>query len=160
MASTPPLAPASVFLRLGITLVAFMVLIFHLLLTALVAQLKCNGDDPGIWVLTFFSATIAFFFALTLLAARPLQSVVQTLKWGCLPVVGLLPFSLIAVLPILGASTLGGEPICSGTSAYANLLWQRAWAPVQVGLMLLIAVQAARFWSMARVSAQPGRRAT
>lgn len=157
MANDKQLAPASVFLRLGTTLVAYMVLIFHLLLVALVSQLKCNGDEPPIWVLTFFTAVIAFVFALALLVSRPLKSVVPMLKWGCLPVVALLPFALIAVLPVFGGSTLGGAPICPGISAYSNLVWQQAWAPLQMGLLLIIAVQAVRYWYMAREQADAAR---
>ncbi len=157
MTNDPKLAPASIFLRLGITLVAYMVLIFHLMLVALVPKLKCNGDEPAIWVVTFFTAVIAFIFALSLLASHPLKSVVPMLKWGCLPVVGLLPFSLFGVLPVFGASTLGGAPICPGISAYSNLVWQQAWAPLQMGLLLIIAVQAIRYWYMAREQAEATR---
>ena len=157
MAKDAQLAPASIFLRLGITLVAYMVLVFHLMLLALVPQLKCNGDEPAIWVLTFFTAAIAFIFALCLLASRPLKSIVQMLRWGCLPIVALWPFALIAVLPVFGGSTLGGAPICPGISAYSNLVWQQAWAPLQMGLLLIIAVQAGRYWYMAREQAAAAR---
>lgn len=157
MAKDLQLAPASIFLRLGVTLVAYMVLFFHLLLLGLVPQLKCNGDEPAIWVVTFFTAVVAFIFALSLLASRPLKTVVQTLKWGCVPLVLLLPFALLAVLPIFGSTTLGSASICPGISAYSNLVWQQAWAPLQMGLLLIIAVQVARYWYMAREQAEATR---
>jgi len=151
------LAPASIFLRLGVTLVAFMTLFCHLLFLALLPQLKCNGDEPPIWVVTFVTAFIAFVSALSLLASRPLKSIVQMLKFGCVPLVILLPFGLFAVLPIFGASTLGGAPICPGISAYSNLVWQQAWAPLQMGLLVIIAVQVVRYWYMAREQAEATR---
>lgn len=151
------LAPASIFLRLGVTLVAFMALFCHLLFLALVTQLKCNGDEPPIWVVTFVTAIIAFISALSLLASRPLKTVVQTLRWGCIPLLIMLPFGLFAVLPIFGASFLGGAPICPGISAHSNLVWQHAWAPLQMGLLVIIAVQVVRYWYMAREQAEATR---
>ncbi len=153
----PNIAPASIFLRLGVTLVAFMTLFCHLLFLALVPQLKCNGDEPPIWVVTFLTAFIAFVAALSLLAARPLKSVVQALKWGCIPLLILMPFGLFGVLPVFGASTLGGAPICPGISAHSNLVWQQAWAPLQMGLLVIIAIQVARYRYMAREQAEAAR---
>ena len=156
-ASAAPLSPASVFLRLGITLVAYMVLVAHLLMLAIVPQTKCTGEGTEIWVAIFAMSPLTFIFALLLLASRPLKSVVQMLKWGCVFIVLLLPFALIATLPIFGSTTLGNAPICPGISAYSNLVWQQAWAPLQMGLIVLIGVQAARYWYMAHKQAEAAR---
>jgi len=59
-----PLSPASIFMRLGLTLVAYLMLIFHLGMVALVPQAKCSGDNPDIWVVTFVFAPLALVFAL------------------------------------------------------------------------------------------------
>ena len=99
--SDQPLSPAAVFLRLGTTLVAFMVLITHLLMLAIVPQTKCTGGDGAdIWMAVFALSPLTFVFALLLLVSRPLKSVVPMLKWGCLPMVLLLPLALFGTLPI------------------------------------------------------------
>ncbi len=151
------LSAASVFLRLGITLVAYLWLCFHLALVASVPSLKCSGDNPDIWQLTFYLAPITLVFALVLLASRPLKSVVQTLRWGCVPILILAPLALIGTLPIFSATTLASAPICPGVSAYSNLVWQQGWGPVQLSLIAIIAVQATRYWLMAAKQAESAR---
>lgn len=151
------LAPASIFLRLGTTLVAYMMLIAHLLMVALVPQAKCSGDAPDIWVVTLVTALLALTFALVLLASRPLKSVVQMLRWGCVPVLILAPLALIGALPIFSSTTLGGAPICPGISAYSNLVWQQAWGPLQLGVIAIIVIQTTRYWLMAANQAEAAR---
>jgi len=152
------LSAAAVFLRLGLTMVAYMVIFSHLLMLALVPQTKCTGGDGAdIWVAVFALSPLTFIFTLLLLSARPLHSVVQILKWGCLPLVILVPLALIGTLPIFSSTTLGGAPICPGISAYSNLVFQQAWGPLQLGLIALIAIQATRFWMMAGEQAESER---
>jgi len=153
----PSLSPASIFLRLGITLVAFLWLVFHLSFVAAVPGLKCSGDNPDIWQVTFYMAPITFVFALLLLVSEPLKSVVQMLRWGAILVLILCPLALFGTLPIFSATTLGGAPICPGVSAYSNLVWQQGWGPLQLGLTFIIAIQAARYWFMARRQAEATR---
>jgi len=152
-----PLSPASIFLRLGITLVAFLWLVFHLSFVAAVPSLKCSGDTPDIWQVTFFMAPITFVFALLLLVSQPLKSVVQVLRWGCVLILILCPLALFSTLPIFSATTLAGAPICPGVSAYSNLVWQQGWGPLQLGLIVIIAVQATRYWLMAGRQAEAAR---
>ena len=155
--AAPPLSPASVFLRMGVSLVAFLWIIFHLALVAAVPSLKCSGDVPDVWQLTFYIAPITFIFALSLLVSRPLKTVVQILRWGCIPFLILIPLALIGTLPIFSATTLGGASICPGVSAYSNLVWQQGWGPLQLGLIAIIAVQATRYWLMAANQAESTR---
>jgi len=152
-----PLTPAAIFLRLGITLVAFLWLVVHLSLVAAVPSLKCSGDTPDIWQLTFYMAPLTFVFSLLLLVSEPLKSVVQVLRWGCILLFVLCPLALLGALPIFSATTLGGAPICPGVSAYSNLVWQQGWGPVQLGLILMIAIQATRYWMMAGRQAEAAR---
>ena len=151
------LSPAQVFLRLGLRLVAYLLLFVHLAFVAAVPSLKCSGDNPDIWQLTFYLAPLTLVFALLLLASRPLKTVVQTLRWGCVPLVVLVPLALIGTLPTFSATTLGGAPICPGVSAYSNLVWQQGWGPVQLGLIAIIAIQATRYWLMAAKQAEAAR---
>lgn len=144
-------------MRLGITLVAYFMLIFHLGMVALVPQAKCSGDNPDIWVVTFVLAPLSLTFALLLLASKPLKSVVQMLKWGCVPVLILAPLALIGTLPIFSSTTLGGAPICPGITGYSNLVWQQAWGPLQLGVIAIIAIQATRYWLMASKQAAAAR---
>jgi hypothetical protein len=140
---------AEVFLRLGCTLVAFMVLIGHLLWLSILPRIDCSTDGASLWFALFGLAPLTFVLALLLLTSRPLTSVVSMLKWGCLPVGLLVPMALLGTLPTFSATTLGGAPICPDISAQALPVWQQVWGPVQLGLIALIAIQTLRYWMMA-----------
>ena len=148
---------ADIFLRLGITLVAFMVIIGHLLWLAILPQIDCATDGAELWSALFWMSPLTLAVALLLLVSRKLPSIVQSLKFGCVPIALLLPLALYGILPTLGASTIGGQPICAEVAGYSSLLWERSWAPAQLFLVLVITVQTWRYWRMAGKQAEAKR---
>ncbi|MEM7220544.1 MAG: hypothetical protein AAF515_19440 [Pseudomonadota bacterium] len=148
---------ADIFLRLGVTLVAFMVIIGHLLWLSILPQIDCSADGSELWRALFWMAPLTLTFALLLLVSRKLPSIVQSIKFACVPVALLLPLALYGILPTLSASSIGGQPICAEVAGYTSLLWERSWAPAQLFLVFVIAVQVWRYWRMAAKQAEAKR---
>ena len=120
---------AEVLLRLGCALVAWIVIITHVVWLGTLRAVGCGPDGDQLWrlLLGFAAVTIGFSFLLD--ATRRISAVHDILRWGVVPV-GF--FALFAVLPVLTAltnTTLGGAPICGGAPVPAWHVW---WAPVQV----------------------------
>jgi len=144
------LAFANVFLRLGCTLVGFMVVFGHLLWLWILPQIDCAVDGHAFWYALFWMSIPTLIFAALLLASRPLTSVVGGLKWLCIPVIGLLPLALLGVWPTLQATTFGGAAICPHPDNYnPSMTWQIMWGPLQLIVLSAIGVQAIRYWRMA-----------
>ena len=147
---------AEALLRPAVSLVAFLTLFVHLALLAASPRLLCNGSEPEVWVLLFALTPVTLICALLLLFSERVPAVVPYLRWGCVPVALLWPLALFATMPVLSATSLGGAPICSD-GAYSSLVWQQSWAPLQLGLLLIIAVQTWRYWRMAGDQATAAR---
>ena len=150
------MAFANVFLRLGCTLVAFMVLFGHLLWLSILPRIDCATDGHALWYALFWMSIPTLIFASLLLASRPLTAVTSGLKWLGLPVIFILPFALLGVWPTLQSVTFGGAPICPDTSNFnSSMLWQTLWGPLQLVVIIAIGTQAIRYWRMATSTNEP-----
>ena len=133
---------AEVLLRLGCTLVGWMVVYTHLIWLATLRVIGCSPDGDEMWRLLLGFAPFAVGFAFLLTALRGLPDVSRILRWLAIPLTVLLPVAAIPVVVALAATTLGNESICGG----AQTTWHVWWAPIQFAALLVIGWRAWRAW--------------
>ena len=137
---------AEVFLRLGCSLVAWMVTYTWVVWLAALPAMGCGPDGDEMHLLLLGLAPLACAMALMLRLTRPFEDIHRMLRWLALPVALLLVPAVRNVWGILRQSTLDGLAICEAGPAAA---WQSAWAPVQFAAMLVIV--AILLWSFREV---------
>ncbi|NOX49687.1 MAG: hypothetical protein GXP16_04020 [Gammaproteobacteria bacterium] len=116
-----------VLLRLGCSLVAWMVLYTHCIWLATSRVVGCGPDGDELWRLLLGFAPIALGFSFLISAIQQLPEVAQIMRWLAAPFVLLIPLAIWPVITTFTASTLGSESICN-THAW----WHAWWAPVQL----------------------------
>ncbi len=129
-------------LRLGCSMVAWLVVYTHLLWLATLRVINCSSDGDAMWRLLLGFAPVALGFATLLQLSRRLPAVHEILRWAAAPLVLLIPLAIAAILPTLTTSTLGAEAICSEPMQP----WHRWWAPLQLFTIGLLCVLAYRAW--------------
>jgi hypothetical protein len=138
---------AEVLMRVGVALVGFMVGFAHCLLLLVVPRISCDipNNDP-------FVASLALGIALVPLLAisqsgHPFRA---SLRWLTLPFLALVPLAAIAVWPYVSAEAIAEIQRCSASAALTDdptpAGWQRYWAPFQLGVLGLLALQTLRYW--------------
>jgi len=133
---------AEVLLRIGCTIVAWLLLYTHCLWLSVVQQVGCGSDADALWRLLLGLIPITVTFGLLIGAANKVSSVQATLRLGAIPLLILLPLALSAVWPTFTTSTLGNQPICG----IRDVAWHQWWAPVQLAVLVFIGVIAYRNW--------------
>lgn len=131
---------AELFLRLGCTMVGWLMVFTHLLWLGTLRVVTCNSDGDAMWRMLLALAPLAVMFSFTLTLTRKLSAVHSMLRWGIAPTVLLSALALLAVWPALQNVTLAGEPIC----AIEDVGWHAWWAPVQLGAIALLLGNAVR----------------
>jgi len=126
---------------------AFLVGIAHCLLLAVIPRMGCATPDNDPYFASFaLGLPLGVLIALASAGLR-FRSL---LRWFTLPLALLVPLAVRAVLPYLDEAALAGMHVCSATRGWAAATdvtaWHRAWAPVQLCLLLALSVQAARYW--------------
>lgn len=134
-------------LRVGSTLVAWMVTYAHLLWLAILPQAGCN-DGNELWRLLLGFAPVVAAFSLLLRAVHVLPGIYGITRYMAIPAWLLMLLAVQPVFAALSTTTLGSEPLCAGTVAAP---WQTYWAPLQIAALAVIAVQTYRAWRL------PGR---
>jgi hypothetical protein len=130
-------------LRLGASLVAWLVVHAHLVWLATLLALGCGPDGDQLWRLLLGSAPVAGGFSCLFGAVRAVPGLASSLRWLALPLVVLVPAGLVAAHDAFATATLGGRALCAEAPA---ALWERLWAPVQFGALAVIASMALRAW--------------
>ncbi len=131
-------------LRVGSTLVAWMVIYAHLLWLAILPQAGC-ADGDELWRLLLGFAPFVICFSLLLRAVHVLPGIYGITRYMALPAALLMLLAAKPVFTALTQTTLGSAPLCPDTTMAG---WQPYWAPVQVAALLCIAIQAFRAWRM------------
>lgn len=127
---------ADVFLRLGSALVGWMVLYAYVLWLAALNALGCGPDADEMHRLLFGMAPVACCFAILLRVTRPLSEVHSILRWLGVPLLLSSPFVFVSIWKTFYRANLESLAICSNSAA---ALWERAWAPTQLLMFLIIA---------------------
>ena len=127
---------AEVFLRLGSSLVAWMMLYAYVLWLATLNTLGCGPDGDEMHRLLLGMAPAAFGFALLLRVTRSMPEVHSIIRWLAAPLLLLMPLALMSIWKVFARADVESLSICSNNAA---VLWERAWAPVQLLSIILIA---------------------
>ena len=132
-------------LRLGCSLVAWMVVYTHCIWLATLGAIGCGsaGDELLRLLFGFVPFTIGFSFLLS--AINPVAEVARILRWLALPLALLIGVAALPVITFLQESTFGSEPICSSGPA----AWHRWWAPAQLLTLSVVGLMAFRVWRKA-----------
>ncbi|MGI9326039.1 MAG: hypothetical protein ACR2PZ_12520 [Pseudomonadales bacterium] len=133
---------AEMLLRLGCTMVAWLMIYTHLLWLATLRVVSCNSDGDAMWRLLLGFAPIALGSSFLLTLSRRLPAVHETLRWAATPLVLLLPLALLAIWPTFISSTMANQPICDGPIQP----WHSWWSPIQFASVCVLSFMAYRAW--------------
>ncbi len=151
MRHIPPVRLAELVFRAAAGLGFFLVGFAHCLLLAVIPRMECAKPDNDPY---FASLALGVPLALLSVVASAGLRFRSLLRWFSLPLGVLVPLAVRAVLPFLEEAALSGMHLCSASRGWAAASevtgWHRAWAPVQLALLLLLSVQAVRYWLPAR----------
>jgi hypothetical protein len=141
---------AEVFLRLGTTLVAWMILYAHFLWLAALYAIGCGPDGAEMHGLLLGLAPLTIGSAFLLRMTRPFAEIHSMLRWLGVPLLLLLPFAIRSVWQVFQAVSIESSAICADASPAA---WQVLWAPMQLVVLLLCAYMVAKVWRSVRADA-------
>ncbi|MEM6708805.1 MAG: hypothetical protein AAF648_08470 [Pseudomonadota bacterium] len=130
---------AEVFLRLGLSLVAWMVLFAYALWLMVVPQAACRADEVPLSLVLLYALPLVGIMLALLPASRKLPGVHDTLRWLAVPLGLLTLLAVIALVRSLEALTV---PPCSTGSP----LLDRFWVPVHLVTCAVLLVQAVRIF--------------
>lgn len=134
---------AEVFLRLGSSLVGWMILYAHTLWLAVSARVVCGEEGAELFAVLLGLAPVTLLAGPLILVSRPLADVHRMLRWLAAPIVLLLPFCLVAIFRVSMTVYGDGSAICGTGEVPA---WQTWWAPVELAVMIFVAALVAFSW--------------
>ena len=134
---------SEIFLRLGCSLVGWMVVIAYFLWLAVAGKIGCGEEANELHRLLLFAAPAAAAFALLTQSTRPMPDVHGVLRWIAILPVLLLPFALVSVWGIARVLYFDGETVCAGAS-FAGLM--SFWPVVQIIAIALCMRSFAQMW--------------
>ncbi len=130
-------------LRLGCSLVAWMVLYAYFLWLAVLHSIGCGPDNDEMHRLLLGMVPLAIGFSFLLRVTRPFPEIHQMLRWLSLPLLLLLPFIVNSVWSVLARSTLGAISLCTDMPAAP---WEELWAPIQFLSLIFCSWMIFRTW--------------
>jgi len=135
---------AEVFLRLGTSLVAWMMLFAHFLWLAALYVMDCGPDGDEMYRVLLGLAPFSCCFAYLLRVTRPFVEIHSMLRWLGVPLLLLLPFALRSVWQVIRSVNLNSVAMCADTEPTT---WQLLWAPVQVLTLVCVSYMLFRVWT-------------
>jgi len=136
-----------ILLRLGSSLVAWMMIYTHTVWLATLRVIDCEATPSDeFWRLLLALAPLAAGLSFLLKSMDVVPDIARILRWFGAPMVILIPLATLPVFEALRNSTLNSSPIC-GTDGSA---WHAWWAPVQLITLLILALNIFRAWSSTR----------
>jgi hypothetical protein len=137
---------SEVLLRLGSSLVAWMVLYAHFLWLAALYAMGCGSDGDEMHRLLLGLAPITCGFAFALQLTRPFPDIHRILRWLGVPIFFLLLLALRSVWQVFVRVNLESMAIC-GNAAPSG--WQYLWPTSQFITVLLAAYMIFSVWKTA-----------
>jgi hypothetical protein len=137
-----------VFLRLGCSLVAWMMLYTYIVWLAALHVMACGPDGDEMHRLLLGLAPFACGFAFMLRMTRPFPEVHRMLSWLGIPIALLALFAVANIWTVFMRVSLDAISICSEQAA---TFWQLIWAPTQFAALLVIALLVFGNWRSARL---------
>ena len=129
---------AEVILRVGVGLVAWMLLYAHVLWLAALRNIGCGPDGSEIHAVLTGLAPLTIAAAFLIRASRPLAEVHSMLRWFAIPLALLMPLAAWSIVDVFRTVNLGGLAICSASDP---VVWHHMWAPVQAAVLILVATR-------------------
>jgi len=133
---------AEVLLRLGCSLVAWMVVYTHCIWLATLRLVDCGVAGDELWRVLLGFAPVAVGFAFLLPAVHPIAEVARILRWLAVPLLLLIP---LAALPVVAALRVPGTRV-EGFCGESPAGWHDWWGPVQIVTLTLVGWLALRVW--------------
>jgi hypothetical protein len=134
---------AEVFLRLGSSLVAWMVLYAHFLWLAALYAMGCGSDGDEMHRLLLGLAPITCGFAFALQLTRPFPDIHRILRWLGVPIIFLLLLASRSVWQVFARVNLESLAICGSDTPSG---WQLLWPMTQLVTMLVAAYMIFSVW--------------
>lgn len=134
---------AEIFLRLGLSLVTWMIVYAYFLWLAVLHLTGCATDGPELYRVLLGVAPFAAGTSLLLRATRPLHEVHRILRWLGIPLALLLPFVLRNVVDVLLRVTTGTDRLCE---TEASAVWHAWWAPLQLAALAVVIFMIVGVW--------------
>jgi hypothetical protein len=137
---------SEVFLRLGSSLVAWMLVYAYAIWLAIPGVRECGPDGDELHRLLLGMVPVACVAALLLGLTRPLPEIHSILRWFGIPLALLLPLLASNIRAVGSRVMFDGEAIC-GEGAIAT--WQYLWAPAQAVAAIMVGAMVFRVWRTA-----------
>ena len=139
---------AEVFLRLGSSLVGWMMIYAYLVWMAALHAMSCGpeGDEMHRVLLGLAPLTVAM--GLLLRMTRPFADIHRLLSRLGIPLVLLLPFAVRNIWNVFARTNIEGLAICS-ENVPATV--HQIWAPVQLLAIIVLAVLVIGVWRDSRI---------
>jgi len=147
---------AEVFLRLGSSLVAWMMIYTYVVWLAALPAMGCGPDGDEMHLLLLWLAPISSIFAFVLRVTREFPDIHRMLSWLGVPIALLLIVALPNVWSVFMRTNSNGMSICSAGRPES---WQLFWAPIQFAALLAITAFIINVWRNSRLK-PPGGSAT
>ena len=133
--------------RLGLGLVAWMMLYAHVLWLAALHAMGCGPDGDEMHKLLLGLVPITIGFSVALRATRPFAEIHSMLRWLGVPLLLLLPFAIRSVWQVFGAVNIDASAVCGAAPPGT---WQYVWAPAQIVTLLVVFLMVFRVWQSVR----------
>ena len=143
---------AELLLRLGCSLTGWLVLFTHALWLAVLGTVGCGSDGAQPWLALLWWSPLTLLFAALLPAGFSVPGIAGALR---LPLMGLLPLLAYAAytpLRVFDSVNVAGRPLCDATAS-----WTIAWAPLQLGVIIVVAATTIALWRRAGRRVVPTR---
>ncbi len=152
---------AEILLRLGCTLVGWMLVYAHALMLAVISRLDCTAQGPRFGRDALLFAGLAALFLPLIPMGRKLPGLTSILRAFTVPLALAVPLAVREVWPFAVGSTLGDaslcavlEPTAAGSPAAP---WHAWWAPLQLAVLAGAVVAAVSFWRPVALGSGAGR---
>jgi hypothetical protein len=137
---------SEVFLRLGSTLVAWMVLFTHVIWLAALGGMGCGPDGDELHFVLLWLTPFTIGFSLLLHKTRPFPEIDRILRWLGVPWVGLAIAGIYKNWESTTTVYSSGRGICGDADLVS---WHMLWGPVQLLGLAIAAVMVLRLWRSA-----------
>jgi len=134
---------AEVFLRLGCSLVGWMMLYAHAVWLAALHRIGCGPDGGEMHALLLGIAPMAAAMSFLPRLTRPFTDIQSILRWLALPLALLLPFELYNIWSVAAIVHGAGAGICGESPPVS---WHYWWTPAQVGALSICWANVLTVW--------------
>ena len=134
---------SEIFLRLGCSLVGWMVVTAYFLWLAVAGRVGCDGETGELFRLLLFAAPVAAAMAFLTRATQPMPEVHRMLRWIGVVQLLLLPFALVTVWNVAQIAYFESPSACSPDTFQGPM---RYWPVVQVVAVIVCLRIFARMW--------------